>query len=190
MVVYMIKSPSGKVYIGRTTDFNRRMIEHKSTAVKSYSNKYDYALYKAIRKYGWDRFETRILFETDDENMLKKVEEEFIIAYDSVKRGYNNMYGSDGGDIWLDRKDTDEYIKFIEKMMVINKGENNGMYGKNHKKTTTDIMKQKAKGRFSLQWYIDRNGVEEGNRLYEERCQNLKNRKMPKDQNGKFTKRT
>ena len=186
MVIYKITSPKGKVYIGRANDFNRRMIEHKSTSTKKYSSKYQYALYRAIRKYGWDNFTKEILIETDDEQLLKKLEEEFILAYDAVKRGYNNTYGSDGGNVYVN------FPERLEKMREINRekfsGEKNPMFGKSHKDSTMDAMKAKAKGRFTLDWYKERNGDVEGERLYDERRLWLKSRNLKKDENGRFLK--
>jgi len=184
--IYKLTSPSGKVYIGRTNDFNRRMIEHKFNSEKRYKEKYDYALYKAIRKYGWNNFEKNILFETSDLEVLKKVEEEFILAYDAVKRGYNNIYGSDGGDVYKDNPERLQRMKKINSEKF--SGEKNPMYGKTHSDETLKKLQQKAKGRFSLDWYIDRNGKEEGTRLYEERRVWLKSRNLKKDENGRFLK--
>jgi hypothetical protein len=67
-------------------------------------------------------------------------------------------------------------------------GELNGMYGKSHSEEAKQKQKEKAKGRFSLEWYIDRNGSEEGTRLYEERRTWLKNRNLKKDSKGRFIK--
>jgi hypothetical protein len=73
-------------------------------------------------------------------------------------------------------------------MSEMSKGEKNPMYGKTHSDETLKKLQQKAKGRFSLQWYIDRNGKEEGTRLYEERRVWLKSRNLKKDENGRFLK--
>jgi group I intron endonuclease len=183
-VIYKITSPSEKVYIGRTKNFNGRMAEHKCNALTKKANN---SIYKAIRKYGWDNMKIEIICEVDA-LQSRNIEEELIRLNNSVKMGYNDTYLGSGGDIWLDRKDSVEYMEWVEKMKVINKGESNGMYGKVHTTSTTDIMKQKAKGRFSLQWYIDRNGVDVGTQLYEERCLKLKNRKLKQDEKGRFTK--
>jgi group I intron endonuclease len=181
-VIYKITSPIGKVYIGRTKNFNGRMAEHKHNALVKKST---YPIHKAIRKYGWDDMKKEILCEIE-EDKAQKLEEEFILAYDSVKRGYNSTYGGFGGNIF---KDNPELLEKLRKTLSERfTGEKNGMYGKTHTSETLDKLKQKAKGRFSLQWYIDRNGVEEGTRLYEERCTKLKNRNLPKDANGKFIK--
>lgn len=183
-VIYKITSPIGKVYIGRTKNFNGRMAEHKCNALTKNAKG---SIHKAIRKYGWDNMKVEIICEVDS-TQSRNIEEELIRLNNSVKLGYNDTYLGSGGDLWLGRKDSDEYMEWIDKMKIINKGENNGMYGKRHTESTTFIMKQKAKGRFSLQWYIDRNGLRDGTRLYEERCIKLKNRNLQKDKNGKFMK--
>ena len=78
--------------------------------------------------------------------------------------------------------------EFIEKMKVINGGSNNGMYGKTHSDESRDKLKERAKGRFTLDWYKERNGDVEGERLYEERRVWLKSRNLKKDENGRFLK--
>ena len=183
-VIYKISSPKGKVYIGRTNNFDGRMAEHKCSAL---TKKAKNSLYKAIRKYGWDNMTKEILVEIEP-SQAQKIEEEFILAYDSVKKGYNDTYVGGGGDIWDGRRDTKEYMEWIEKMKIINGGASNGMFGKSHKDSTMDAMKAKAKGRFTLDWYKERNGDVEGERLYEERRVWLKNRNLKKDENGRFIK--
>ena len=183
-VIYKISSPKGKVYIGRTNNFDGRMAEHKCNA---FTKKSKNSLHKAIRKYGWDNMKREILVEIEPAQS-QKIEEEFILAYDSVKRGYNDTYNGGGGSRWEGRYDTKEYAEFVEKMKVINGGANNGMFGKSHKDSTMDAMKAKAKGRFTLDWYKERNGDVEGERLYEERRVWLKSRNLKKDENGRFLK--
>lgn len=183
-VIYKISSPSGKVYIGRTKNFNGRMAEHKCNALTKENKN---SLYKAIRKYGWDNMNKEIICEVTSEQ-AQQMEEQFIIAYDSVKKGYNDTYNGGGGSRWEGRYDTPEYQMFVEKMKIINKGENNGMYGKTHRVDTLDKLKAKAKGRFTLDWYKERYGDEDGERLYEERRIWLKSRNLKKDENGRFIK--
>jgi hypothetical protein len=183
-VIYKITSPIEKVYIGRTNDFNGRMYQHKHCAL---TKKLKNSLYKAIRKYGWDNMIKEIICEVEP-SQAQKIEEEFIKMYNSVKKGYNDTYLGAGGDVWEGRRDSDEYMVWIEKMKIVNGGKNNGMFGKTHKNSSTDTMKEKAKGRFTLEWFIDRNGKEEGERLYEERREWLRNRNLKKDSNGRFIK--
>ena len=184
-IIYKLTSPTNKVYIGRTNDFNRRMIEHKKSA---FTDKLPNTLYKAIRKYGWDNFQKEIICEIEP-SQSQKLEEEFILAHNSVKGGYNDTYIGQGGDIWKDRRDTEEYMNWIHKMKELTKGDKNGMYGKTHSDGAKLKQKEKAKGRFSLEWYIDRNGKEVGTQMYEDRCYFLKNRNLAKDENGKFLKK-
>jgi group I intron endonuclease len=183
-IIYKISSPKGKIYIGRTNNFDGRMAEHKCCA---YTKKAKNSLYKAIRKYGWDNMTKEIICEVES-SQAQKLEEELIRAHNSVRNGYNDTYTGGGGDPWIDRRDTKEYMEWIDKMKVINGGTNNGMYGKNHKESTMDAMKAKAKGRFTLDWYKERNGDVEGERLYEERRVWLKSRNLKKDENGRFLK--
>ena len=183
-VIYKISSPKGKVYIGRTKNFNGRMAEHKHNALTKNAM---YPIHKAIRKYGWDNMTKEIICEVEA-SQAQKLEEQFILAYDAVKKGYNDTYTGGGGDPWVGRRDTKEYMVWIEKMKEINAGENNGMYGKTHRADTLDKLKAKAKGRFTLDWYKDRYGDSDGERLYEERRVWLKNRNLKKDENGRFVK--
>ena len=184
-IIYKLTSPNGKVYIGRTFDFDDRMYSHYRAA---YHKKLNFPLYKAIRKYGWDNFQKEIICEVNPRDSVK-LEEELILAHNSVKVGLNAIYKGEGGDVWKDRRDTEEYMEYIAKMKELTKGDKNGMYGKKHSKSAIQKQKEKAKGRFSLPWYIDRNGKEDGMRLYEERRVWLKNRHLPKDANGKFLKK-
>ena len=184
-VIYKLISPKGKVYIGRTNDFNRRMIEHKKSAL---TDNLPNTIYKAVRKYGWDNFQKEIICEVDPIESVK-VEEELIVAYNSVKKGYNDTYKGEGGDVWVGKRDTNEYMEFISKMKELTKGDKNGMFGKTHSEDTKLKQKEKAKGRFSLEWFIDRNGVEAGQRMYDERRVFLSNRVMKRDNKGNFIKK-
>jgi group I intron endonuclease len=179
-MIYKISSPKGKVYIGRTCNFNGRMAEHKHNALTKKSKN---SLYKAIRKYGWDNMIKEVICEVES-TKAQKLEEELIKAHDSVKKGYNDTYIGAGGDIWKDRRDTNDYMEWIEKMKKINQV--NRMHGKSHSDESKQKQKEKAKGRFTLDWYKERNGDVEGERLYEERRVWLKNRNLKKDENGRF----
>jgi len=183
-VIYKLTSPNNKIYIGQTNNFNQRMIEHKNCKKKN-------KLYNCVRKYGWDSFKKEIIAYTESKDSANILEESLIKQYKSTgHNGLNTRLTAEGGDVWEGRYDSEEYMEFVEKMKKINKGVNNGMYGKSHSNSAIQKQKEKAKGRFSLEWYIDRNGKEEGTRLWEERRVFLKNRNLPKDENGKFLKKS
>jgi group I intron endonuclease len=180
-IIYKITSPSKKVYIGRTSDLGRRINEHRSVAKKQEG----WSLHKSIRKYGWDNMVVEELAKVIPAES-QVMEEALILKHDSVRNGYNDTYMGYGGDQWAGRYDTKEYKAFVDKMTKLNSGYKNPMYGKSQTEETKSKMRKKAKGRFSLPWYQDRHGVDEGTELYQARCLALKNRKLKKDQFGRF----
>lgn len=180
-LIYKLTSPNGKVYIGRTKNFETRMAQHKCEAM---SRRKSYPIYKAIRKYGWDNFIKEIIATAPTEETAQLLEEALIKQFDSVKNGYNSSYIGSGGDNFKGQED--KLKKFRKTMSRVTAGEKNGMYGKHHSDEAKEKQKEKAKGRFSLEWYIDRHGKEQGTELYNERCQNLSKRKMLRDKNGVF----
>ena len=185
ITIYKITSPSGKSYVGRTNNFGVRMSEHKSQAYNEKRNRMHYPLYKAVRKYGWENLKITELVKCSKEDMYDL--EEYYIKKHNGFEGYNTQRDTThGGDVWEDRYDTKEYKEFVDKMTKLNSGYKNGMYGKKHSNQAITKQKQKAKGRFSLPWYQDRHGVDEGTELYQARCLALKNRKLKKDQFGRF----
>lgn len=85
--IYKLTAPNGKVYIGQTNDFNRRILEHirKSDCKK---------LYGAIKKYGFDSFTQEILVENmETQEELDQLEIQYIQEYDSIENGYNIAIG-------------------------------------------------------------------------------------------------
>lgn len=97
-VIYRYKSPSGKYYIGQTTD-------EKSRHLLFNSNKKKYAGQKindARKKYGPKNFEYAVLMRVTGDNpeevkkYLNNLEIGFIRMYDSYNNGYNMCEGGDG----------------------------------------------------------------------------------------------
>jgi hypothetical protein len=92
--IYLPTSPSGKIYIGQTTNLKRRLRAHKNSPKRK-----DVgcpALTPAIKKYGWESFTIDILFEgTDNLLPLDYSEKYFINLYKSNQphRGYNLTTG-------------------------------------------------------------------------------------------------
>lgn len=64
------------------------------------------------------------------------------------------------------------------KMSEARSGEKNAFYGKNHSDTIKSTMKEKAKGRYTLNWYIERYGESDGKLKYEEKCESLRGKKL------------
>lgn len=183
--IYVLKFPNGKHYVGRTKNsFEQRLTEHKARIGRTH-----HPLYYACEKYGWDNVEKVILesVKTHEEAVIRELH--YILEYDSLVNGYNLTINTQiGGDNWEGKRDTKKYQEFVKKMKEINSS--GRMHGKSHSNNTKSLMKEKAKGRFSLPWYIERYGKEEGTQKYESRCEALRNRKYIKNSNGTFQKVT
>lgn len=88
--VYKITNKiNNKNYIGQTIrHYGQRWRNHRSEAFNIESQKYEYPLYRAIRKYGLENFEFSVIEECD-ESILTEREIYWTKYYNSVQDGYN-----------------------------------------------------------------------------------------------------
>ena len=94
--IYRLISPSGKSYVGQTTNFGRRIKTF-------YKSKYRYSgkrMEEAINKYGKESFKSEILlqivipeYNEEIQKILYLLEEYYIQKYDSYNNGYNMTLG-------------------------------------------------------------------------------------------------
>jgi group I intron endonuclease len=90
-VIYKIThKETGKCYIGFTKNFQRRMNMHKH--LSSLDNPQQH-IHKAIKKYGWDKFNREVI-EENVENLPEK-EIFYIKEYDTYNNGYNMTTGGE-----------------------------------------------------------------------------------------------
>lgn len=89
-VLYRHTSPSGKVYIGITSNMPERRWQHGN----GYKN--CVVFYKAILKYGWDNIKHEILFTDLSEERAKRLEIDLISHYKRLNISYNVTNGGDG----------------------------------------------------------------------------------------------
>ena len=92
--VYMLISPSGKKYIGMTSqDVSQRWESGRGYAHNAH-------LTKAIHKYGWDAFEKVVIFNNLSKTDAEKMEREYIARFNTTDRlkGYNILPGGDVSD--------------------------------------------------------------------------------------------
>lgn len=91
--VYKHQSPSGKVYIGITSQKAENRWGHGSNYRR---NEY---FYSAIKKYGWENFTHEVLFENLDKESAEQKEVELIALYRSNDKmyGYNLTSGGESG---------------------------------------------------------------------------------------------
>jgi len=88
-----INSSNGKAYVGQTVrNLKCRMQNHKSEANNKKSAGYNSKFYRAIRKYGIETFEWKILCNVEVEE-LDDFEREQIKKLNSFKCGYNSTIG-------------------------------------------------------------------------------------------------
>lgn len=103
---YGLLAPHGKMYIGKSVRYRGRMQDHKKHGGQKKDGdwKENKLLYKAIRKWGWDRFEL-FLFEKHDktradiDDVLNKQEIALIAEFETFtdrSKGYNLTAGGDG----------------------------------------------------------------------------------------------
>jgi len=93
--IYYIKNIiTNKYYIGQAVCIGNRWKEHLKTISKKSSHSYNYPLYKAIRKYGIENFEFKVL-ENCSIELLNIREAYWISYYNSYIDGYNQTLGGD-----------------------------------------------------------------------------------------------
>ena len=98
-LIYMhINKINGKVYIGQTSTKAQKRWGSKGI---NYSGKTIFA--KAIKKYGWDSFEHKILLTDLTKEQANSMEKELIDFYKSTDRlfGYNQKEGGSNGK-WIE----------------------------------------------------------------------------------------
>ena len=114
-LIYKYTSPSGKVYIGKTTDEKSRKSKHKTNSVKLNTH-----FAKAIRKYGFENFKYEVLIKfkpTLDikklDRVLNKLEIRYIKLYNSQSPscGYNLTLGGDGSYGYKHTEETKQKLK-------------------------------------------------------------------------------
>ena len=135
-LIYLVESPSNKIYIGQTTQgLERRKIEHFNDAKRS-----SLPFARAIRKYG-DQLVWSVLFENIPVNLLDKFEAWAIEEFDSYHNGYNCTLGGGGG--CLGYHHTDEAKEKIRQSKLGNKSR----IGMTHTHETKKKMSVAQKGK-------------------------------------------
>lgn len=166
---------NGKFYIGSSKDIDRRWWEHINELNKNiHINK---KLQNSWNFYGKDNFKFEIIEELKDEKLLLEREQYYLDTFQPYRNniGYNISLQSSGGDNFTHNPNKETIRQHLSEMYS---GENNPMFGKKHTNDSIIIQKQKSSGRFTLNWFIKKYGVEIGTIKYEERRNNLSSRKI------------
>lgn len=130
-IIYKAISPSGKVYVGQTTQTLRaRKKGHKTTSLNKNNQLYNTHFSRALRKYGVDGFSWEMLYNNIPVDYLDSMEIFIISMYDSFNNGYNSTAGGSGS---RNRVVSEEERKAISERQS---GKNNSFYGKTHTEET------------------------------------------------------
>jgi group I intron endonuclease len=167
---------NGKFYIGSSKDIEFRWSEHKKHLNGNYHiNK---KLQNAWNFYGKENFEFTIveLVSNDETFLLEREQFYFDIFKPYIKEiGYNIGEKSSGGDNFTHNPNK-ENIR--EHLSDINLGAKNPMHGKKHSDEAKERQRDRAVGRYTLEWFVDKYGVESGTFKYKERNDKLANRNI------------
>ena len=133
--VYVHIDPEGKRYYGAT----KMDVERRWKDGRGYKN--NLYFWKSIQKYGWGNIQHIIVARGLSKEEAHWLEEELIKTFDTTNRykGYNITKG-------IGRKGLKHSEETKNKISEANKGENNGMYGKQRtEEHTKKICKAKSK---------------------------------------------
>ena len=93
-IIYKATSPSGKSYIGLTTEkLRNRKWRHKSGSVNKKYGLYNTKFSRALRKYEIENFSWVILYKDIPRPLLNSMEMWIITQYDTYNNGYNSNMG-------------------------------------------------------------------------------------------------
>lgn len=100
-IIYRIRSPSGKIYIGQTKQrLSKRIQQHKLAASQSGNSQHCRVIGRAIYKYGFNNMLIDILEECKDEDLDER-ETILIKTHNSMSPyGYNLVSGGNGKKSW------------------------------------------------------------------------------------------
>ena len=90
-ILYRHTSPSGKVYVGITSQNNVKIRWCRGSSYKGCPY-----FFHAILKYGWDNIKHEVLFANLEEDRAKNLEKELIRHYKNLNISYNITDGGDG----------------------------------------------------------------------------------------------
>lgn len=149
MVIYKAEFPNGKVYIGRTKNFNNRIYQHIWNSKRVENN--HITMYRAIRKYKPENIKWEILCECSDIKEMKEKEIYYIKLYNSTleKFGYNMVCGDK--EIYKKRENfEDGYMVDIIKRKLKSNGHDPEKYIVIGEKLSEEIKNDYINNKFSI----------------------------------------
>ena len=144
--IYKITSPTNKIYVGQTINFNKRIIHYRN--LHFYKQK---KLYASVLKHGWDKH----IFE-----IIEKCNIELLNERERYWQDFYNVTSLNGLNIRLtksnDRSGTLSEIS-KNKISIANSGIKNGMYGKKLTEKAKQLQRIKLSGEknYLSKWLIN-----------------------------------
>lgn len=98
--IYLIENPKGLVYIGQSTNIERRLYYYSKLSCKDQS-----LLYNSLQKYGFENHKVEVLCECDVSELNER-ERMFIQQYQSNNRKFGLNLTTGGQDYWNHTEET------------------------------------------------------------------------------------
>lgn len=117
--IYKITSPSGKIYIGESSDIKTRKYYYKISSCRK-----QIKLYSSLKKYGWDLH----TFEVIEECLFEE-----LLCRERYWQDFYDVLGSNGLNLELTNCGDQKRVMSQaskDKISKANSGANNGMFGK------------------------------------------------------------
>lgn len=120
MVIYKAEFPNGKVYIGKSKNFQTRKYQHIWSSKRRNHN--HILMARAIKKYGSENIKWEVLYECDNSDELHKKEIEFIKEFNSINHnyGYNMVCGDKEDYVIRENFDIEYRVDIIKKKLKSN----------------------------------------------------------------------
>jgi group I intron endonuclease len=165
---------NGKFYIGSSKNIEERWENHKQHLRGNYHM--NPKLQHSWNFHGEDKFDFQIIEDVEPiEKLLLEREQHYFNVWKPYERmiGYNICPTPSGGDTFTHHPQKEDIRKMMSELFS---GEGNPMFGRKHSPSTLKEQKEKAKGRYTLNWFITKYGKKEGEQKFQERRMMLSNR--------------
>jgi group I intron endonuclease len=151
---------NNKKYIGKAKDFNRRHREHLNSSFNANCKDYKLPIHNAIRKYGFECFEIKIIATDINSERIDELEKFFIDKYNTTNHnGYNVASGGQGGNTFLGKSNS-EMVEIRKKISMSNKNKPKSTeHTKKNSESHMGLQVREKNGRAKKVKAVDETGV-------------------------------